>query len=339
MKKKTLVIAEIGVNHNGDFDLAKKLITEAASTGADVIKFQTALPELVQTPTAPKAKYQEVTTGTSDSALEMSKGFHFPLETFPELQKLVEDQGKIFMSTAFDLVSLRFLSEMGQTVYKVPSGEITNLPYLRAVADFAEEVIISTGMSNLDEIEAAVSVMLTNGIPKEKITVLQCNTAYPTPIQDANVLAMVTLGQQIGTNFGYSDHTIGPAASLAAVALGATVIEKHITLDCNLTGPDHAASMEPQEFKLMVDLIREIDESLGTSEKIVTQSEIENKQIARRGLYFSRNINAGEILDASDLVCLRPENGFSPMEIDQVIGKSLTIDVSKFDSVKLTNFA
>ena len=338
MTKKTLVIAEVGVNHNGDFALAKKLIEQAALTGADVIKFQTALPELVQTPTAPKAKYQEVTTGTSDSALEMSKGFHFPLETFPELKSLVEREGKTFMSTAFDLVSLKYLSELGQTVFKVPSGEITNLPYLRKVAEYAKEVIISTGMSSMDEIQAAVSVMNAGGVALENITVLQCNTAYPTPIEDSNVLAMVTLGQEIGVKFGYSDHTIGPAASLAAVALGATVIEKHITLDCNLIGPDHAASMEPEDFRKMVTLIREIDSSLGTPFKIVTQSELENKQIARRGLYFSRDIQAGEVINTSDLVCLRPENGFSPMDVDEVIGKAIAMKVTKFDPVSLTNF-
>lgn len=327
------VIAEIGVNHNADFETAKLLIKAAAETGASIIKFQTAIPSLVQTPNAPKANYQLIQTGHQSSAMEMTRSIHFPLETFVELKKIVESFGKEFMSTAFDLVSLDFLHKLGQKTFKIPSGEITNLRYLEAVANVADSVILSTGMADLQEIEAAITVLLSNGISTSNLVVLHCNTAYPTPIMDANVLAMVEIREKLDVRVGYSDHTLGVAAAVCAVANGAEIIEKHITLDRTMVGPDHAASMEPEEFKNMVGLIHEVHQSLGSKLKTPTASELANRPIARRGLYFASDLEAGTVLTIDHLLSLRPENGFSPMLYRDLLGKKLRRSVIKFDSV------
>ncbi len=319
---KTFIIAEIGVNHNADFNLAVDMIEAASNCGVDAIKFQTAVPELVQTSSAPKADYQKVTTGNADeSQLEMSRKFHFTHDIFPLLKQEVEKRGKMFLSTAFDLKSLDYLTRMGESIYKIPSGEITNLPYLRAIAQRASEVYISTGMATFDEVEAAVNALLASGQTKEQITVLQCNTEYPTPVSDVNLLAMVEMGKKLGLKYGYSDHTPGIEISVAAVALGATIIEKHFTTDKSLPGPDQQASLDPIEFKAMVDAIRNIEKALGSPEKKTSPSEAKNKFIARRSIVSSRDIEAGEILSLDNLVILRPESGISPMFIDEFIGK------------------
>ncbi len=327
---KTFIIAEIGVNHNADFNLAVDMIEAASNCGVDAIKFQTAVPELVQTSSAPKADYQKVTTGNADeSQLEMSRKFHFTHDIFPLLKQEVEKRGKMFLSTAFDLKSLDYLTSMGESIYKIPSGEITNLPYLRAIAQRASEVYISTGMATFEEVEAAVNALLAAGQTKEQITVLQCNTEYPTPVADVNLLAMVEMGKKLGLKYGYSDHTPGIEISVAAVALGATIIEKHFTTDKSLPGPDQLASLDPIEFKSLVDSIRNVEKSLGSPQKSTSSSEAKNKYIARRSIFSSRDIEAGEILSMDNLVILRPESGISPMLIDEFIGKPALSAISK----------
>lgn len=327
---KTFIIAEIGVNHNADFKLAVEMIEAAANCGVDAIKFQTAIPELVQTSKAPKAEYQKVTTGNAEeSQLEMSRKFHFTHDIFPLLKNEVEKRGKIFLSTAFDLKSLDYLTSMGETIYKIPSGEITNLPYLRAIASRAKEVYISTGMATMEEVEAAVNALLAAGQTKDQITVLQCNTEYPTPISDVNLFAMVEMGKKLGLKYGYSDHTPGIDIAIAAVAMGATIIEKHFTTDKSLPGPDQQASLDPTEFKAMVFSIRNIELALGNGIKTPSNSEIKNKFIARRSIFTSRDILEGEILTMENLVILRPESGISPMHIDEFIGKPAKMNIPK----------
>lgn len=321
---RTLVIAEIGVNHNGDMQLAKRIIDSIAPTDVDVIKFQTSVPELLMIESTPKAKYQAEQTGVESSAIDMIRGLTFSFDEFRELQSYVEATGKRFLSTAFDHPSLQFLSDLGLTLFKIPSGEVTNLPYLRDVAARASDIIVSTGMCVIDEVRAAVDAITATGFPRERITVLQCNTSYPTPLTDTNLRAMVTLGDDLGLPFGFSDHTEGFAASVAAVALGATVIEKHVTVDRSLPGPDQHASMEPDEFALMVRTIREVEQALGSANKVVSPSERVNIPIARRGLYAARPIAAGSQLTLDDVIALRPEAHISPMRYDDVIGTTAT---------------
>jgi sialic acid synthase SpsE len=285
---------------------------------------------LVQTSSAPKADYQKITTGNADeSQLEMSRKFHFTHDIFPLLKQEVEKRGKMFLSTAFDLKSLDYLTSMGESIYKIPSGEITNLPYLRAIAQRASEVYISTGMATFEEVEAAVNALLEAGQTKEQITVLQCNTEYPSPYNDVNLLAMVEMGKKLGLKYGYSDHTPGIEISVAAVALGATIIEKHFTTDKSLPGPDQQASLDSAEFKAMVDAIRNIELALGDPKKTTSPSEAKNKFIARRSIFTSRDIEAGEILSMDNLVILRPESGISPMLIDEFIGKPVLCSIPK----------
>jgi len=320
---KVLIIAEIGVNHNGDMVLAKEMIAAAANCNVDVIKFQTAIPELVQIDNAPKAKYQTKFTGDATSAMEMTRSFHFKHDAFFEIKTEVEKYNCEFLSTAFDMNSLEFLHSLNPARYKIPSGEITNLPYLKEIGSFGKEVILSSGVSTPDEVLQAFDVLTNCGLRKDQITVLQCTTAYPTPLQDANVRAMLTLQEITGGKMGYSDHTVGSTAALVAVALGAVVIEKHFTTDQKLPGPDQHASMMPADFAELVRQIREAEIAIGDGEKTVRPSELENQSIARRGVYASRDLEAGEILLSSDFVMLRPQTSVSPMDIDSIIGKSL----------------
>lgn len=321
MKNRVLIIAEVGVNHNGDLQLAKKIVDSIANTDIDIIKFQTAVPELLMVETTPKASYQQEATGSEQTAFEMIEKLQFAYDELIDLKKYVEATGKQFLSTAFDHESLAFLSDIGIKLFKIPSGEITNLPYLRDVAKRADDIILSTGMCELNEVEAAVTAIVDSGFPKNRITVLQCNTAYPTPLEDTNLRAMISLSENLQVAVGYSDHTEGVAASLAAVALGATVIEKHVTLDKSLDGPDHLASMEPGEFAFLVKTIREVEQTLGSSKKSVSDSEKPNIAIARRGLYAARRIGAGQTITEEDVIALRPEAIISPMQIDEVVGK------------------
>lgn len=329
--KKTLIIAEAGVNHNADPGLAKEMVRAAKEAGADYVKFQTAVPEMVISSVAPKASYQKKQTGDGESQLDMCRKLHFPVEYYVELKDYCKEVGIGFMSTPFDLVSLRFLVDLGVDYIKIPSGEITNLPYLREVAKARIPVILSTGMSTVEEVEKAIDI-LTNypeagkGIKRADIIVLQCNTQYPTPYADVNLLAMKAMGKALNVRYGYSDHTRGIEVPIAAVALGAEVIEKHFTMSRDLPGPDHKASLEPSELKAMVRAIRNIEVALGSPEKTVTDSERENIAVARKSLVAARDIREGEIFTYENIAVKRPGNGISPMEIDAVIGRKAKRD-------------
>lgn len=332
-RERVLIIAEIGVNHNGDFDLAKKMVDAAAVSDLDFIKFQTAIPELVQIAGAPKAKYQTETTDVEESAMDMISSLQFSYDQFRELKRFVESTGKRFLSTAFDLKSVAFLGSLDMGLFKIPSGEITNLPYLRAIARSADDIILSTGMSSMEEVSAAVEAIVATGFSRDRMTVLQCNTAYPSPLDDVNLLAMVTMGKEFGVKFGYSDHTQGSSASIAAVALGASVIEKHFTTDSSLPGPDQHASMEPAAFAQLVSSIREVERVLGSTVKVITESERENRIVARRGVYAARDLAVGDTLSFDDLVCLRPETPLSPMHIDSLIGRPIAVAIARHSPV------
>ncbi|MCM1137250.1 MAG: N-acetylneuraminate synthase [Duncaniella sp.] len=319
-KNKIIIIAEAGVNHNASMEMARQLVREAAKAGADYVKFQTAVPELVISSIAPKAEYQKETTGNQESQLEMCKAIHLPLSAYAELSKLCKEVGIGFMSTPFDLVSIDTLDALDMDYWKIPSGEITNLPYLRKIANKGGKVIMSTGMSTLKEVEDAVSVLINNGIKKEDIILLHCTTQYPTPMEDVNLLAMMALSQLNVGGIGYSDHTIGIEVPIAAAALGAKVLEKHFTLDKTLPGPDHRASLEPSELAEMVKAVRNIEKALGTREKRVTDSEKSNIEVARKSIVAACDIRKGEILTEDNLAVKRPGNGITPMAWDAVIG-------------------
>lgn len=321
MNKHTLIIAEAGVNHNGDLYLAKKLIDVAAEAGVDYVKFQTFKAENLVSKNAQKAEYQKINAGENDSQLEMLKKLELTLEDHHKLIDYCKEKKVAFFSTGFDLQSLDLLHQLGLRLYKVPSGEITNLPYLKKVAKLAEKVIISTGMCNLLDIENAINVFLENGFGKNEIVVLHCNTEYPTPMCDVNLNAMKTIANSFQVAVGYSDHTLGIEIPIAAVALGAEVIEKHFTLDRSMKGPDHAASLEPNELIQMVKSIRNIEMALGSGIKEPTPSEIKNMAIARKSIHAARDIEEGSIIQEQDLVMLRPGDGISPMDMNKIIGK------------------
>lgn len=317
---KTFIIAEVGVNHNADLNMAHCLIDAAVSAGADAIKFQTAIPELVATAQAQKADYQVKTTNVEESQLEMIGRIHFPLDVYEGLKSRCESRGIMFSSSAFDMVSLEFLERLGQPFHKVPSGEITNLPYLRMIGRYGKPVILSTGMSYMNEIGDAIAVLEGEGLPRDRITILHCNTEYPTPMEDVNLRAMNAIGKNFDVAVGYSDHTDGIEVSIAAVALGASVIEKHLTLDRSLPGPDHKASLEPDQFHIMVDAIRNVERALGSPIKQPSPSEKGNLVIARRSIVAAKSIKAGEKFTAENIVAKRPCAGISPMRWDEVIG-------------------
>jgi N,N'-diacetyllegionaminate synthase len=332
---RTFIIAEAGVNHNAELGLARGLIDAAAAAGVDAVKFQTAIPELVVTRYAQKADYQKETSRADESQLEMIRKILFPLETHRELKAYCEERGVIFFSTAFDPVSLDFLEKLGQPYHKIPSGEITNLPYLRQVGAYRRPTILSTGMSTLGEIEAALAVLEQSGTNRERITVLHCNTEYPTPMTDVNLRAMQTIREAFGVRVGYSDHTAGIEVSLAAVALGATMIEKHFTLDRNLPGPDHKASLEPDELKAMVSAIRNIELAMGDGIKRPSSSESRNKDIARRSLVAAHALRAGEAFSEANLTAKRPGSGLSPMRWDEVMGRKAPRDFLPDEMIEL----
>lgn len=328
-----LIIAEAGVNHNGSLELAKKMALVAKECGADIVKYQTAKPELVISQFAPKAEYQKETTGAGESQLDMVKKIHFGFDAHRELKEYCDSIGIMYLSTAFDLDSVDFLAEMDIPVWKIPSGEVTNLPYLEKIAKLHKPVIMSTGMCEMEEIGAAVEILKNNGAGE--ITILHCNTEYPTPIEDANVRAMLDIQKTFGTKIGLSDHTLGPEADIAAVALGASVIEKHFTLDRNMEGPDHHASMEPRELKAMVNSIRRTELALGDGVKRVTRSEGKNKDIARKSIVAKRRIKAGETFTAENLTVKRPGNGISPMKWYEVLGKTAKRDFEYDELIEL----
>lgn len=329
-----IIIAEAGVNHNGSLDRARRMVLAAKEAGADYVKFQTAIPELVISSVAPKADYQKEQTGAAESQLDMCRAIHLPLSDYAGLKELCEQVGIGFMSTPFDLPSVQLLAELGQDWMKVPSGEITNLPYLRAVAKAGQPVILSTGMSTPAEIEDAIRI-LTGSHPdypsestltRDDIIVLHCNTEYPTPYADVNLLAMPELARTLGVRTGYSDHTRGIEVPIAAAALGACVIEKHFTLSRDLPGPDHKASLEPDELKTMVEAVRHIEEARGSAQKAVSPSEEKNINIARKSIVAARPIAAGEVLTEENITVKRPGGGISPMMWDKVLGRTAPRD-------------
>ena len=324
--KKIIIIAEAGVNHNASMDMARRMVVEAARAGADYVKFQTAVPELVISSIAPKAEYQKETTGEGESQLEMCKAIHLPLTAYPELAELCRKEGIGFMSTPFDLVSIDSLAEIGMDYWKIPSGEITNLPYLRKIAAKGGRVILSTGMSTLDEVADAVDVLEKGGISRDDIILLHCTTQYPTPYSDVNLKAMDSLRELHTGGVGYSDHTLGIEVPVAAAALGAQVIEKHITLDKNLPGPDHRASLDPAELAAMVKAVRHIETALGSGEKKVAESERPNIEVARKSIVAARTIAKGETFTEENITVKRPGNGISPMLWDSVIGQTAKKD-------------
>ncbi len=320
MNNKTIIIAEAGVNHNGDYNRAVEMVYAAKAAGADYVKFQTAVPELVISSVAPKAEYQKETTGEGESQLEMCRKIHLKLDDYAPLAQLCREVGIGFMSTPFDLVSIDCLAPLGMDYWKIPSGEITNLPYLRKIARKGGKVILSTGMCELEEVEAAMRVLTDNGLQRSDISLLHCNTQYPTPMRDVNLRAMDALRTLNPGAVGYSDHTQGIEVPVAAVAMGAQIIEKHFTLDKHLPGPDHKASLEPAELAAMVSAIRNIEQAIGSGQKHVSESERPNIEVARKSIVAARDIKAGELLTEENITVKRPGNGVSPMLWDSVIG-------------------
>lgn len=318
---KVFIIAEAGVNHNGDPHIAKLLIDAASYAGADAVKFQTFKAWRIISRYAPKADYQKKTTDDSESQLEMLRKVELDMKAHRMLMKYCAGKGIAFLSTPFDLVSINALNKLGIKIFKIPSGEITNLPYLRKVGALGKKVIISTGMAYLGEIEAALDVLIRAGTSKEGITVMHCNAEYPTPMRDVNLKAMLTIRDAFGIKVGYSDHTLGIEIPIAAAALGAEVIEKHFTLDRRMKGPDHKASLEPGELKAMVNAIRNIERALGDGIKKPSCSESRNRVIARKSLVASKSIRKGEAFSARNITAKRPGTGISPMEWDKVIGR------------------
>lgn len=331
----TIIIAEAGVNHNGNYEMALRMVDEAKRAGADYVKFQTAKPELVISSFAPKAEYQKETTGDGESQLEMCKAIHLPLTDYKPLKDYCDKVGIGFMSTPFDLVSIDVLEPLNMDYYKIPSGEITNLPYLRKIAAKGRPVIMSTGMSELPEIEAAMKVLEDGGLKREQIILLHCNTQYPTPMADVNLRAMLDIRNSLRVRVGYSDHTQGIEVPIAAVAMGAEVIEKHFTLNKTLPGPDHKASLEPHELKAMVDAIRNIEQALGDEHKHVSDSERPNIIVARKSIVAARDIKQGEILTEDNITVKRPGNGVSPMLWDEVIGTAAKRDFAYDELIEL----
>ncbi len=327
-----LIIAEAGVNHNGDLARARQMALAAKRAGADIVKYQTAVPERVASRFAEKAAYQKQTTGGGESQLDMIRRLHFGFDAHRELKKYCDEIGIVYLSSAFDLPSIDFLAEMRPAMWKVPSGEITNLPYLEKVAAQCAPVLLSTGMSTLPEIEDALSVLEENGAGA--ITLLHCNTQYPTPFEDANLLAMCELREVFGLAVGYSDHTPGLTCPVAAAALGATVLEKHFTLDKTLPGPDHAASLDAGELTEMVRAVRQCEAALGSGEKAVSQSEAPNRDIARKSIVAARFIGKGEVFTEANITTKRPGSGLSPMRWHAVLGQTAARDYEEDELIE-----
>lgn len=330
--KKTFIIAEAGDNHNGDFDTAIKLVDAAVDAGADCVKFQTFITENVISKFAEKADYQKENTGSNESQFDMVKKLELSFEQFRAIKQYCEKRGILFLSTPFDLDSISFLEEINIPFWKIPSGEITNLPYLEKIARTGKKIILSTGMSTMDEIKNAIEILKKNG--SGEITLLHCNTEYPTPFEDVNLLAMKTLQETFQVNVGYSDHTQGIEIPIAAVAMGATVIEKHFTLDKNMEGPDHKASLEPNELKQMVVSIRNIEQAVGNGIKQPSPSEKKNIDIARKSIVAKCDIKKGEVLSEDNLYIKRPGNGISPMRWYDIIGTKAVRDFKEDELIE-----
>ncbi len=334
--QKIFIIAEVGVNHNGSLEFAKKMIDMAAWAGADAVKFQTFSADNLVTRNASKAQYQIETTPQSESQYEMVKRLELDLNAHKELMTCCREKGIEFLSTPFDLPSIDLLNGLGLQTFKIPSGEITNLPYLRKIGAFGKGLILSTGMSDLGEIEDALNVLEEAGTPRSRITVLHCNTEYPTPFQDVNLKAMQTIAVAFPrVEVGYSDHTLGIEASIAAAAMGASIIEKHFTLDRNLEGPDHKASLEPDELKAMVIAIRNVELALGDGIKRPSPSETKNIPLARKSIVAARNIHKGEVFSEENITVKRPGMGISSMRWDEVVGQKANCDYRKDSLIKV----
>jgi N,N'-diacetyllegionaminate synthase len=333
--QRTLIIAEAGVNHNGSIELAKGLIDAAVDAGVDVVKFQTFKAENLVSKSAKKAAYQTANTGNNDSQYAMLKQLELTKEAHIELMAYCVSKNIEFWSTAFDTDSILLLQQLGITKWKIPSGEITNLPFLEKIGALKQEIIMSTGMCKLTEIEDAIQVLTQAGTLKEAITILHCNTEYPTPMQDVNLRAMQTIKEHFNVTVGYSDHTDGIEVPIAAVALGAQVIEKHFTLDKSMQGPDHKASLNPQELNVMVAAIRNIEVALGSSTKAPSPSEEKNISIARKSIVASKNIKIGETFSEDNLTTKRPGDGLSPMTWYDVIGKQAGKDFDQDEKITL----
>ena len=327
------IIAEAGVNHNGSIELAKKMVLAAKEAGVDYIKFQTFIPKKLVSKYASKADYQKQVTGADESQLKMLEKLALTQHDFIELKNFCEECGVGFISTPFDLESIAFLDKLDMDFWKVPSGEVTNLPYLEAIARTGREIVMSTGMCNIQEIKDAVKVLEDNGA--KKIILLHCNTQYPTPFEDVNLKAMLYIGNETHKYIGYSDHTLGIEVPIAAVAMGAKVIEKHFTLDKNMDGPDHKASLEPDELKEMVSAIRNIERALGNGMKRITKSEKQNLAIARKSIVASKEIKKGEIFTEENISTKRPGNGISPMQWHNVIGQIAKRDFIEDELIEL----
>ena len=321
MKYKTYIIAEAGVNHNGSVDLAKKMIEVAADAGADAVKFQTFKAEKLLCRDTPKAQYQQQSTEQGESLFEMIKKLELDIASHKDLFAYCRDKNIQFLSSPFDLESIDFLAKLGLEIFKIPSGEINNFPYLKKIGTLGKQVILSTGMSALGEIEDALDVLTSAGTRIEMITVLHCNSEYPTPMSDVNLRAIQTISKAFGAKVGYSDHTLGIEVPIAAVALGASVIEKHFTLDRCLPGPDHQASAEPDELKAMVAALRNVEKAMGLGTKKPSRSELKNKIIARKSIVAAKYINKNEAFTENNITVKRPGTGISPMEWEKVIGK------------------
>ena len=333
----TLIIAEAGVNHNGSIDIARQLVDKAVEAGVDIIKFQTFKSEKLVSKSARQAEYQKKNIGTKsdDSQLSMLKKLELSEQDHVELMAYCKQKGIKFFSTAFDMDSIDYLHSLNMGLWKIPSGEITNYPYIKKIAQYGEPVILSTGMCEMDDISAAVSVLLKYGIKREQITILHCNTEYPTPYEDVNLRAMNTIKDEFNVNVGYSDHTKGIEVPIAAAALGASVIEKHFTLDRNMEGPDHKASLEPNELKAMVKAIRHVEQAIGDGHKKVSESERKNIAIARKSIVAACPIKKGERLTEQNLTVKRPGTGLSPMRWEEVIGTFATKDYEEDELIAL----
>lgn len=330
---KVFIIAEAGVNHNGSIELAKKLIDVAVDAGVDAVKFQTFKAEKLVSKNAEKADYQKETTDASESQFDMIKKLELDADTHKELITYCQEKNIMFLSTPFDHDSIILLRDLGLKIFKIPSGEITNLPYLRHVGSLDKQVVLSTGMSNLKEVGDALNILVNSGTSKENITILHANTMYPTPMEDVNLNAMLTIQREFGVAVGYSDHTLGIEVDIAAVSMGASIIEKHFTLDKTMDGPDHKASLEPEELKAMVSAIRNIEKALGGYEKKLSPSEGVNIDIARKSIVANQIIKKGDILSNKNIAIKRPGTGISPMAWDNIIGTSATKDYQVDDLI------
>lgn len=334
--KHTLIIAEAGVNHNGSLDLAKQLVDKAVDAGVDYIKFQTFKAEKLVTKSAKQAEYQQRNMDSQEnSQFQMLKKLELSPEEHQILIEYCNKLGIKFFSTAFDFDSMDYLHSLDLGLWKIPSGEVTNYPFLKRIAKYNEKTILSTGMCEIEDVRAAVNALYNNGLSKENLILLHCNTEYPTPFEDVNLKAMDTLHKEFGVEVGYSDHTRGIEVPIAAVALGATVIEKHFTLDRNMPGPDHKASLEPDELKAMVSAIRNIEKALGSSEKKVSDSERKNIAIARKSIVAATNIKKGEILTEENITVKRPGTGISPMCWEEVLGTTAIRDFQEDESIEI----